>query len=236
MTAEQPDGKIALPADTNLIPWPTFVVKACIRFPAWGIGMLLAASLTGLVMGLVVKSAGQDELWIGAAISGALTVMILLAKPLDSSVTRPACVFLKDGAGGVYLDEQRWWRDAAIKVPDGIKFPEGRNRVAWMDAMDFKPAEDTVWPYSIIGIRFDPWLAPMPATITTSVRGEKVRHISSATVGGVDAAIRAAQRFARWRESDPRDSVRQGLMVAAIFGCLIALWMAGEKAMAWFGA
>ena len=208
-----------LPENTDLIPWPEFLVAAVRRYPLNG----------ALVIGLAVMLAGA--LWIfgpaylpatilpGLTIAVVGGVVFIAAGPFANSATRSAYVIRSSKHGRPDVDHQKWWRSDFARFPDQYKVEIGGRRSIWLDCIDGK-----VRP-------FDPWLASMPTTILDGKSNLYIHPISPAQVGGIEVIEKSTKRIAQHRESSEREALQQGAMAILTVVGLGAMFLAGQTAM-----
>ena len=210
-----------LPVNTCLLPWPDFLLAAMLRFKPIAAGMIIGSLVLVGVL-LLLRPVLPDNLEPGLLFSAPFLLVMVAARFIDSGTTRRVVVIMRDEQRGIYIDEQRWWKDEAAAWPDGYKWDQDRARVLWLDAQE----PQCVRP-------FWPWGYPLPRD---TKEGDKVQKaITTARAAGINTTRREVYKLNSWRESDVAERITQLFFGLIIGGSLIALWIGADRAIALFG-
>ena len=209
--------------DTNVtVPWPTFLLMAVRRYPGRTLPLLTAVAVPALAVagGIVLfyPAMIQYILVVGLLAYIAATVLV------ERSVTRAVMVILPD-QDRVQVDEQRWWFDDERAIPDVYKLWNGKRAIAWLypveggSFMPFSPWNPAYSPLKLV--------APKKGTAQAASQAPA----SSAHIAGIRTTMNAAGRIARHRTPDGKEIARYGLMAMIILFGLLAVYLAGNKAI-----
>lgn len=204
--------------DTNLIPWPNFLISSMKRRRDLG-AMFLLSIVAVVAVALTVVYPAMGSLTVIALFTGVGVVSMGFAVLADRMLTRPVVVYRKDSAGQAFEDHQKWWAEDALKWPDIYKLAFNKKRVLWIDALD----EKNLLP-------FMPWIAPQP---TSSADG--TLPVTGSRVASVVATSKAVAQIMKYKEPSPGEKVQQGLIAVIIIGSFIAMLMAGTTAIDMMG-
>ncbi len=201
--------KLKLHQDTNLIPWPTFLIAALKR--RTGFAIYFALTIIALVAGLY--SFG----YLFLVPASVLVCSVIATVIADSKLTRPVVVYHLDSGDNVFADHQKWWLEDAMTWPDEFKPDHMGTRVLWIDGID----KDNP-------IAFHPWLAPAPSG-EVDEKGEPVVPVTGSMVAATRAMAKAVSKIMKYTEPTPGEKLRQGLMAAVLGVALIAILMAANR-------
>ncbi len=211
--------ELKLYPDTNLIPWPTFIVTAYKRRKSMAImfgviGACLALFISTTAAGIVGWSLAP---LVFVLVAGVITVGT--AMYADSAATKTVIVYRKDSAGLVIEDHQKWWIEDVMKWPDSHKMFYNGSRVLFIDALGDDP------------IPLDLWIKPSPSAL----EGKGKMPVTGTRVASIKAKERSAARVLKYRESDPGEKFQQGLFAGVIVVSLIATLMAADRVAQMYG-
>lgn len=229
-----------LPPDTNLYPWPIFIVLAPLKSRYVKVMMTLS-----VIAALAVWLFLLPQLPAVWQVAGAFTVAILLyvvnLAVIIKRTTSPAVVFRRMvGSGLIIMDEQAWWVGAAAYWPEAWRRQDERGRrPLWIDAIDYAP--HTVQGDDPVGVKerlaaharrtvygFDPWLAPAPGRPANMDKSIPYQPPSQAQLGIAWARARATRGILDARDHMGELIKQGGLMLLIGVGWLL-IYLGGVR-------
>lgn len=200
---------LILHPDTNLINWfyfPVVAMRRRIEYAAMLVIVMAAAVYLAISMLPLIAS-------VFAVFAAVVGVPVIFTAYLAKQLTTTAVIYRPDSSGEPCEDFQSWWIEDALTWPDAYKFDYNGSRVLFIDALD----KDDLKP-------FDPWISPPPG------RDEKGKMaITGTRVASVRSQSAAVTRISKFRPVTRGQQIQQGLMVMAIGGSLLAIFMAADR-------
>ena len=154
--------ELKLYPDTNLIPWPTFIVTAYKRRKS----MAIMFGVIGAALALFISTTAAGL--VGWALAPLIFVLVFgliaigAAMYADAASTKTVVVYRRDSAGQVTEDHQKWWTEDVMKWPDAHKMFHNGSRVLFIDALGEDP------------IPLDLWIKPPPSALEGEIRRQGI--------------------------------------------------------------
>lgn len=218
---------VAFPEDTNIsAPWPFFLARAAAKYrgatlvyiavagvPVFALGAVLY--FTAPALGYMTSLYATLLTWAAATMLAErkLTRLVVVIRPEDDI----ACI-----------DEQKWWRDDERSIPDSVKrWDEDRRRsVAWLYPVETEVASEAGETTVVRA------LAPFTAWSKPLVINDK--QAAASHIAGIKTTMASSERIARHREPDGREAMRHGLLAVLALVGLLAIYLAGSRALETF--
>lgn len=220
-----PDGitaRLTPVADTNIAAPTVMFLMA-----AWKHARGQAAFTIALSAGPVLLIGGIVLLIFPQLLSQAMLLLVIAwaaaTVVAQKTMVRDVIVIRMDGERPC-IDLQSWWKSDERMIPDALKHAHRGQVIAWLYEVTEEVTDPVTGEVTTITYLtdFDAWEQSLDI-------GEG--DASAAYIAGIKTTMKASEDMASYQEADNSEIARYGLLTLIILAGLLAVYLAGTKAI-----